>query len=58
VAIVKIEENLADVAAMAGMASSDVRAIDCCGQSGAQIVDELLNELMVGRKLNEHWNSH
>ena len=41
-AIVEIEENLADVAAMAGMASGDVRATDSCGHFGAQIVHELL----------------
>ena len=42
---------------MAGMASGDVRASDSCGHFGAQIVDELLDELAVGRELDERWNA-
>ena len=58
VAIVEIEENLADVAAMAGMASGDVRASDSCGHFGAQIVHQFFHELTVGSELSECWNAH
>ena len=56
-AIVEIEENFANVAAMAGMASGDVGASDRCGHFGAQFVDELLDELAVGREADERWNA-
>jgi hypothetical protein len=56
VAIVKIEENLAHVATMAGMASGDIRASDSCGHLCTQIVDKLFDEFSVGSKPDERWN--
>ena len=48
VAVVQIEQDLAHIAAMAGMASGDVGGRDRGRHLGAQISHQLLDETLVG----------
>jgi hypothetical protein len=53
VPIVEIEKQIADIAAMAGMASGDVCRRDGRRSELRQIGDQLLDEREIGSQMNE-----